>query len=160
MFQILYSASEAVIPSAGPAVSTPPSLFWTIIASAFGGALITSAVTVWAKFTDSKTERYKWFREEKLATYVEFNRVSEHIYYSVSQKLSNEGFADFIRDMLNVMARVELLASAEVSKQCRKVRACVSAGRSTAEWEKYREESKKLLELMRSDLLANKNMKH
>lgn len=43
-------------------VLSSPDLFWTIIASAFGGAVITSGVTVWSKIADSKSDKRK--REE------------------------------------------------------------------------------------------------
>ena len=72
MLQLFYSAAETVTSAAEQAASAPPSLFWTIIASAFGGALITSGVTIWAKFAESKAEYRKWLRDEKLSTYVEY----------------------------------------------------------------------------------------
>lgn len=59
--------------------SNQPDLFWTIIASAFGGAVITSGVTIWAKYRDSKTEHQKWLRQERLAAFVELLDHIEHL---------------------------------------------------------------------------------
>ncbi|MGQ3385308.1 hypothetical protein [Glutamicibacter sp. TV12E] len=91
MLQIIYIAAECAVPAAEQA-NNSPNLFWTIIASAFGGALMTSGVTIWAKFADSKSEHRKWKRETRLKIYSEAARLHRKAYQKLDAVVATEDF--------------------------------------------------------------------
>ena len=114
MFQLLYSAAETIAPAAEQAASTPPSLFITIVASAFGGALITSGVTIWAKFAESKAEHKKWLRQEKLKAYSNFSELGYRITSLVTEGKLDEAYEN-MTDLIFAIAQIRLLAPSQIS---------------------------------------------
>lgn len=144
-------------PAVEQVASAPPSLFITIVASAFGGALITSGVTIWAKFADSKAEHRKWLREEKLSSYVDFIRMADHVYYALNGKVKPDDHSKFMGEITMAVTRIDLLASADVAQKSREIRDSATADKDTANHGAYFERIRDLTKLMRKDLLPTTN---
>lgn len=71
MFQLFYSATETIDALVSQTATTSPSLFWTIVASAFGGALISGVIALLVKFIDRRHEQKIWLRNTQHKTYIE-----------------------------------------------------------------------------------------
>ena len=98
--------------------SNQPDLFWTIIASAFGGALITSAVTIWSKLSDSKSEHKRWLREEKLKAYSEYGKLTYECLNQVSSNNMEQEAGQTRVEIMNLTARISLLSSEAMYEEC------------------------------------------
>lgn len=105
--------AQAVEDTAQQAASTPD-LFWTIIASAFGGAIITSGVTIWSKFAETKAEHKRWLREEKLKVYSEFSELGYRITGLVTDQKLDEAH-DKMNDLIFAIAQIRLLAPSQIA---------------------------------------------
>lgn len=157
MIQLFYSAAETITPAGEQTASAPPSLFITIVASAFGGALLTSLVTIWAKFADSKAEHEKWLRNEKYNAYVD----AQLIFHSFKSEehatdLLGKDPVQLITDIHSALSRIEMLAPANVRDAVKNTREKLGKYEDDEEIQAFKDAIAELLVAMRGDLLNHK----
>lgn len=160
MLQLFYSVAEIITPAVEQVASAPPSLFITIVASAFGGALITSGVTIWAKFADSKAEHRKWLREEKFKTYVD----AQIIFQGLQSKehlagLLKQDSTGLITRTHSAFSRIDLLAPLHVRAAVGDARSKLTSHDDDAQVKAFKSAISKLLVEMRKDLSNDKSKK-
>ena len=120
-----------IFAQAAAGISNEPNLVFTIIASAAGGAAITSVVTIWSKFADSKAEHKRWLRQEKLKAYSEFNKLGYEI-TSLTTDGNLEQALERMSELLLVVAQIRLLSPSQISLQTLRYRAAAHEMLKTA----------------------------
>ncbi|MFJ2144151.1 hypothetical protein ACIOJF_02475 [Glutamicibacter sp. NPDC087831] len=122
MIQLFFKAVDVTTPTAEQAANSSPDLFWTIIASAFGGALLTSAVTLFTKWRDSKNEHKKWLKDQKLKAYSDLQAIfiQSRTHDPIAGK-SSEVQNDFIDNYFALNSHMKLLAPDSINVALREL---------------------------------------
>ncbi|MDQ0093457.1 hypothetical protein [Paeniglutamicibacter psychrophenolicus] len=127
MLQIFYSATETVAPVVAQASTTPPNLVLTVLASAFGGATLTSFVSIWSKKSeikadrqkrteDEEAERQRWIRGEKLSVYSKFATVARSCMNDAGVSARVQNARDSRNELVAMNSLLRLLASEQIAK--------------------------------------------
>lgn len=128
MLLLFYSATETVAPVAEQVSATPPNLILTVLASAFGGAILTGAITIWSKKLDLKAEQQKraedlvfererWIREEKLSVYTKYLTVARSCMNAARIRARNTQASATRMELIPLSSHLRLLAGDQIANQ-------------------------------------------
>jgi len=128
MLHLIYSATEQVAPVAEQVSATPMNLILTVLASAFGGAILTGTITIWSKRMDLKAEQQKraedlifererWIREEKLSVYTKYLTVARSCMNDARIKARKTQASETRIELIPLSSHLRLLAGSKIADQ-------------------------------------------
>lgn len=171
MLQLFYDATETVAPIAEHATAGTPNVLLTVLASAFGGAILTGAITIWSKRMDNKAaeqkrqadleaERERWIRQEKLAVYTKYVTMARSCVNDAALNSTRERARITRSEMVPIASHLRLLAGNKIANKAvfvnAKLKPLVKAGSRpdsiTEAQEVVKTRFSELIALMQKDL--------